>query len=70
MGAGRGVGGGHDVRYYIVDTDGFALGKGAEGDLDLGHTVGIGVVFGVFAEFLGDLRWFCDIVTWEVEDLR
>lgn len=44
--------GGCDVGDYVVDADGFALGKGPEGDLDLGHAVGVGVVFGVFAEFL------------------
>ena len=39
---------GHDVGDHIVDADAFALGEGAESDLDLGHAVGIGVVFGIF----------------------
>ncbi len=43
---------GHNVRNHVVDADTFPLGEGAESDLDLGHAVGIGVVFGVFAEFL------------------
>lgn len=43
---------GHDVGDHIVDADAFALGEGAESDLDLGHAVRIGVVLRIFAEFL------------------
>ncbi len=49
----RGGRGGHDVGDYIVDADRLPLGERAEGDLDLGHAVGIRVVSGVFAKFLG-----------------
>lgn len=48
-----GGGGGHDVGDHVVDADRFTLGEGTEGDLDLGHAIGVWVVFGVFAEFLG-----------------
>ena len=51
-----GGGGGHDVGDYIVDADGFALGEGAERDLHLRHGVWVGVVSGIFAEFLGMVR--------------
>lgn len=44
---------GHDVGNHVVHADAFTLGEGAESDLDLGHAVGIRVVLGVFAEFLG-----------------
>lgn len=44
---------GHDVGNHVVHADTFALGEGAKSDLDLGHAIGIGVIFGVFAEFLG-----------------
>ena len=43
---------GHDIGNDIVDANAFALGEGTKSDLDLGHAVGIGVVFGVLAEFL------------------
>lgn len=49
---GGGGGRGHDVGDHVVDADGFAGGEGAEGDLDLGHGVGVWVIAGVFAEFL------------------
>ena len=52
-GDGGGGRGGGDVGDYVVNADGFAGGEGAEGDLDLGHGVGVWVVAGVFAEFLG-----------------
>ena len=42
----------HDVGNHVVHADAFALSQGAKSDLNLGHTIGIGVVFGVFAEFL------------------
>lgn len=56
-GDGGGRGRGHDVGDYVVDADGLALGEGAEGYLDLRHGVWVGVVFGVFAEFLGVGGW-------------
>ena len=51
-----GRGGGHDVGDHVVDADRFARGEGTEGDLDLGHAVWIGVLLGVLAEFLLQVR--------------
>ena len=53
MGSGGSRGGGHYVGDNVVDADIFALGESPEGDLYLGHTVWVGVVFGIFTEFLG-----------------
>lgn len=55
---GCGFGGGfgvarHDVRHYVVDAWVFAFRYFTQGDLNLGHALGVGVVFGVLAEFLG-----------------
>ena len=56
---GGGGSGGHYVGDYVVDADRFALREGTEGDLDLRHGVGVGVVFGVFTQFLSaQLGWF------------
>jgi len=51
-GSGAGGSGGHDVGDYVVDADSLALGESTEGDLDLRHAVRVGVVFGIFTEFL------------------
>lgn len=42
----------YDVRHYVVDAWVFTLGDFAQGDLDLGHAFGVGVVLGVLAQFL------------------
>ena len=47
-----GGGGGHYVGDHVVDTNWFAGCEGAQGNLDLRHGVGVGVVLGVFTEFL------------------
>lgn len=43
----------HNVRHHVVDAWVFAFRYFTQGDLNLGHALGVGVVFGVLAEFLG-----------------